>query len=172
MDARQLLTEMAAAPPRSLRMVALKLTYAGPQRKPVPSILFSTYYRLPSMEQFMPLRDPGLNYANDDIALLHFVVAEPELSGMLTAAAQSIDMMDPAAGLPPMVALAVHRERETSGETSIGGYAVLSKIPALTMVEGMLAALSKHNEIGREVMSLFRRAAFGQDADDVLDGQP
>ncbi len=55
--------------------VMVKLTYIGPQDKPVTGLLLSTY-RLPDLEAFKPHRRPDVAYGNDDHDWLEHMTLE------------------------------------------------------------------------------------------------
>lgn len=78
--------------------VQVKLTYIGPQTKPFPGLLLSSYYHWADLEAFRPHRRPGVHYGNDDLKQLwHLTLSAVELQGLVRAAAR-LDGMRPAAG--------------------------------------------------------------------------
>jgi hypothetical protein len=64
---------------RDLRTLQFKITYVGSQSKPVPTIVFTSFYHLVQMDWFLPLRRPGLHYANDDVLVWNFTVTPEEM---------------------------------------------------------------------------------------------
>jgi hypothetical protein len=70
---------LAHGTPTDLRTLQFKITYVGPQSKPVPTIVFTSFYHLIQMDKFLPLRRPGLHYGNDDVLVWNFTVTPEEM---------------------------------------------------------------------------------------------
>jgi hypothetical protein len=73
------LNELASGTPTDLRNLQVKFTYVGPQKKPVPTVVFTTLHHVLAMEWFSQLRRPDLHYDNDAIAALNFTVTSEEM---------------------------------------------------------------------------------------------
>jgi hypothetical protein len=79
--------DFANLPARQLTHVQVKLTYTGPQKKVLPTVVFGSYQTLPAMAAFVPFRTPGVPYDNDEVERIdHFSTALSELKSMLLAA--------------------------------------------------------------------------------------
>jgi hypothetical protein len=81
------LSEFANRPPSRLAGVHAKLTYLSEQKKPVPTVVFGSFQRLPDMAAFKPYQTPGLHYGNDNFKNIeNFSVDLAELKAMLQKA--------------------------------------------------------------------------------------
>src|SRR5581483_10523498 len=69
--------------PGALTYCQAKLTWVGPQSKPIPSLVFSTFHRIPQLDAFARLRTSGLGYGNDEHAVWHFAVEPREAARVL-----------------------------------------------------------------------------------------
>lgn len=60
------------------RGVTIKCTYVGPQDKPYPGLLISSFYHWPSLESFKSHRKAGIFYGNDDSGVMWHLTLSPE----------------------------------------------------------------------------------------------
>lgn len=155
-----LFRELTAATPRSLRPVALKLSYVGPQKKPIPSVLVSTYHRVPALADFEPLQNPELNYANDTTALLHFTVADEIMASIVATMAEVAG--EGVAAETAVVSAITHVAANVVVDTQARGAELLLAADAAEAVAmALAAALDGRDGTGLEVMAIFVQAAFG-----------
>lgn len=69
---------------QDLRTLQVKLTFVGTQEKPVPSVVFTSFYNVLDLERFKPFRRSGIHYGNDDLAVvLNFTTTPGELRRMI-----------------------------------------------------------------------------------------
>jgi hypothetical protein len=69
-----------------LRTAQAKLTFLGPQSKPVPTVVFFIEGHLPSMEAFIPWHRSRRPYENDDLPYtVKFAVSRAEFMRLLQA---------------------------------------------------------------------------------------
>lgn len=171
MQINGLFSELAGATPRSLRTAALKLTYVGPQKKPIPSVLVSTWYRLAALADFEPLESAGLNYANDATALLHFTVDDTVMgrimAGVGTGAVSGNVLpvtggAEHAGGGQAVLAVIAHLASSDGADAPLRGVELLLPAnAALACATAIAAALDSGDGTGRDVMAIFMQAAFG-----------
>lgn len=57
--------------------VAIKITYVGPQDKPLPGLMISSFYRVPDCSKFKQHRRPNVSYGNDDIPVMWCLTLAP-----------------------------------------------------------------------------------------------
>jgi hypothetical protein len=69
-----------------LRTLQVKLTYVGAQKKPIPTVAFTSSFNTVDMEKFKPFRRSGFHYGNDDLPnIWTFTCSPEELKGMIDA---------------------------------------------------------------------------------------
>jgi len=67
-----------------LRTLQVKLTYVGPQRRPIHTVAFTSDLNVLDMERFRPFRRAGFHYGNDDLpSNWTFTCSPEELQGMI-----------------------------------------------------------------------------------------
>ncbi len=160
MAIEELFRELAAATPQTLRPAALKLTHVGAQKKAIPSVLVSTYHRLPALTDFEPLQEPELNYANDTTNLLHFTVADSAMARIMAAVAAVAGegVGAGAAGMSIMVHMAGHTATDVPAR---GAELLLAGKAAESAALAIAEALDPRDGTGSSVMGIFVQAAFG-----------
>jgi hypothetical protein len=138
--------------PDALTYCQAKLTWVGPQTKPIPTLVFSTFHRLPELAAFAPLRTPGLHYGNDEHAVWHFAVEPAEAARVLERLRGAVEG---AASEPAAVSLMVDPGRA-------GGFeAVLDLESGRAAARAAADGLDESNGLGRRVAGLFREAIGG-----------
>jgi hypothetical protein len=66
--------QMIADEPNEYETYQVKFTYMGGQKKTAPSLLLYGAGRIPDPCEFVPYRTPGVNYVNDDVAIIELQV--------------------------------------------------------------------------------------------------
>jgi len=61
-----------------LRTLQVKLTYVGPQKKPIPTLAFASHFDVVDMEKFRQFRRSGFDYGNDDFPNIWTFTCSPE----------------------------------------------------------------------------------------------
>lgn len=149
---------LASASARDLRSLQIKLTFVGPHKAPLPSVVFSSCYHLVDLDWFTALADPALSYANDAVALMNFAAAPEELVDVIAAvAAEHFTRQVRAAA--PVLALDLVLKESRVGDA--GAAFVLAAPEALTAARAIAGALSRANGVGRDVMGLFETTTLG-----------
>ena len=109
------LDALALASARDLRSLQIKLTFVGPHKAPLPSVVFSSCYHLVDLGWFTALADPALSYGNDAVALMNFTAAPEELVDVIAAvAAEPFTRQDRAAA--PVLALDLVLKESRAGD--------------------------------------------------------
>ncbi|MBM3149180.1 MAG: hypothetical protein FJ008_01990 [Chloroflexi bacterium] len=73
---------------QQLQTLQVKLTYVGSQKKPIPTVAFTSHFNVLDMEKFRPFRRDGFDYGNDDIAVWTFTCSPEELQRITKSAGE------------------------------------------------------------------------------------
>jgi len=71
-----------------LTTLQVKLTFAGPQEKPIQTVAFTATGNTLDLSKFVPFQRPGIPYGNDEGNVRSFEVSVQELQSMLQKVAQ------------------------------------------------------------------------------------
>ena len=137
---------------RDLRTMQVKLTYVGPQTKPVPTVVLNTFYHLIRMDWFSPLRKSNLHYDNDEISVCNFTVTPEEMKKVVTALRQVKALREPDETKLPYLSLMI-----VMYESRLGQFAseiVLNRKGAESVSSAIRDSLDVDNGLGRKVMDL------------------
>ena len=145
---------------KDLRTLQVKLTYVGPQTKPVPTVVFTTFHHIIRMDWFLPLRRTDLHYDNDDIAVWNFTVTPGEMKQVVTMLAGLETLQAPHETEAPFLSLMLVLQDSRLGEVAIE--AVLDQDGAEVVTRAIRDALDENNGLGRNVVDLQRQVVFPQ----------
>ncbi len=149
------LNALAAGTATDLRPLQVKLTYIGPQTKPIPTVVFTTFYHVPVLDWFFGLRTPGLHYNNDDIALWNFTVTPEEMSQVVNAMAKSDIVPENRESGDPLLSLMMAVQGSRIGR--VGFEAVLNRDQFGVLNETVRDALDSTNQLARSVIDRQRQ---------------
>jgi hypothetical protein len=148
--------------PRDLRTLQVKLTYVGPQTKPRPTVVFTTFHHLMQMAWFLPMRRDDLPYGNDDVAVWNFTVTPEELKHIVEALLKIATTGRSAEDTPPFLSLMLCLRESRLGD--VAGELVLGEGAAESMILALYQALDETNGVGRAVVTLQRQVLFPDQA--------
>jgi hypothetical protein len=154
----EVLLPLSQATARDLRTLQIKFTYVGSQPKPLPSVVFTSFYHLARMEWFLPLRSSNLHYANDDIALWNFTVTPEEIHSVVTVLAGMPILQASREATEPYLSLMLAIRDSRLGE--IATEVVLNRTNAELLMAAVFNALDKGNGVGRMVIKLQQQQLF------------
>lgn len=143
---------LAGGTARDLRTLQVKLTHVGMQSKPVPSVVFTTFYHIVRMEWFVPLRKPGLHYNNDEIALWNFTVTPEEVERIVKSLHKSATGQAAQQTQGPYLSLMLALRESRLGQHDYE--AVFSQDQSAIVIQTITDALNADNGMGRKVMAL------------------
>ena len=152
------LKALSHATARDLRNLQVKLTYVGTQTKPIPTVVFTTFYHNIHMDWFLPLRKSNLHYANDEIALWNFTVTPDEMKQVITALAQAKVLQKPNETPAAYLSLMLVQRDSRIGPSEFE--AVLSREDAESVSSAIRDALADDNGLARKVMDLHQQLIF------------
>ncbi len=145
-------TELDRASARDLRTLQMKLTYVGPQLKPVPSVAFTSFFHVLRTEWFDSTRSPGISYANDEYGMWNFTARPEELVDIASQLSWLSAEGDAPAG-ERIVSLAMVMKESRVGELS--AEFLLDRSRTKDAVDSLVRVLSRGNGIARDVLTLF-----------------
>lgn len=144
------LSELANRPPSRLSGVQVKLTYLSEQTKPVPTVVFGPFQRLPDLAAFKPYQTLGLPYGNDNFKNIeHFSVDLAELKAMLQKA-NTIPAVQQGKRDGKFLAFVV--VDTTPGEVK-GLEVVLNQADAKALVTALQTAASPSNGMAKQILT-------------------
>jgi hypothetical protein len=150
-----ILNTLAAGTVTDLRPLQVKLTYVGPQTKPVPTVVFTTFYHIPVLDWFVGLRTPGLHYDNDDIALWNFTITPEEMSQVVKSMAKSDIVPENRESSVPFMSLMMAAQGSRIG--SVGFEAVVDRDQFRVLSDAIRNALDSTNQLARRVIDRQRQ---------------
>lgn len=156
-NGRELKT-LAQGTARDLRSLQIKLTYVGPQGKPLPTVVFTTFYHLIQLHWFLPLRRANLHYNNDDIAAWTFTVAPDEILRVVKALVGLQATQAPAQANDPFLSLMLAMQDSRLGPVEFES--VLDRANTEVVIGAIHAALDKSNGLARTVIGLQQKSLF------------
>ncbi len=77
--------------PTQLTTLQVKLTFTGPQEKPIQTVAFTSTGNTLDLSKFVPFQRPGIPYGNDEGNVRSFKVSVAELQSMIQGVAQTKD---------------------------------------------------------------------------------
>ncbi len=150
-----ILNTLAAGTATDLRPLQVKLTYIGPQTKPIPTVILTTFYHVPVLDWFVGLRTPGLHYSNDDIALWNIVVTPEEMSQVVKAMAKPDIVPEGRESSDPLISVMGAAQGSRIG--SVGFEAVVNRDQFSVLSEAVRNALDSTNQLARSVIDRQRQ---------------
>ena len=151
-------TSVLDATEAQLRRAQAKLTFLGPQTKPIPSIVLFTEGYAPSLDAFVPYHRSRRTYAVDDLPYtLRLAVSSAELMRMLRAAKALL--VGPTSSGPELVSFTVVNETPSrAGEEFVIQESVVERF-----YKAAIGALDPKNSAARQALSA-QAANVGVDA--------
>lgn len=148
------LDQLAAVTPADAAGFQIKLTYVGTQAETVPSLLLHAAATRPSLDDFAPLRTPGVHYENDGAAVWELALEPPAIEAALARVrplgAQAVSEPGDAS-----VSLMVHG---ASGGQRVGAEALLARDAASAAVAALRVALATEPDETRKKLEAFGTA--------------
>lgn len=107
----EVLNSLASGSSTDLRPLQIRLAFAGPQSKPLPVVVFTTFHHLLVLNWFTELQSPELSYNED--SLWNFTVTPDEMSRVVKglAAPGAIPESSEHNAAPFSLALALRQSR-------------------------------------------------------------
>jgi hypothetical protein len=128
-----------------LKFAAGKLTYLGPQEKPIPTVLFSTVGYAPPLDRFALFQGGRKRYQNDDPGnIRRFSVTPREFHSILAAVRDLVKA--PTGGRPDFVSLVLLEKDDQGGEFQI------TRADGPAFYRAVQGALDRENELGRNLL--------------------
>jgi hypothetical protein len=149
------LSGLTAASERDLRALQVKWTYVGTQRKPLPSLVFTTCFHLLRMDWFEPLRRPGVSYANDASDPWNFTLMPGEMVSLVDSLAR-LGLTDAAGPGEATISLSAVLRQSRLGDS--GAEILLDRAAMEAVVTVTLRVLDERNGVGHQVVTMFWEA--------------
>jgi hypothetical protein len=125
-----------------------KLTFLGPQTKPVPTVVFSAENHTPAIQAFVPFHLSRRPYQNDDLPYtVTFMVSRTEFMRLLKAVRPLVVM--PGSGSDLISFTVVHE----SPNGKSGGEFMIKESLAEAFYRAAIGALSADNVAGQKALS-------------------
>jgi hypothetical protein len=135
---------------QQLKSAEGKISYLGPQEKPIPTVAFSSKGAELHLKRFEEFQYKQKHYGNDDSStLIRFGITAAEFRRMLLAV-KPIVTKSPAGARPEFLSFAVIRGER--GQFS-GAEFVIGRLDGRAFYDSMRSALDRNNELGRRALS-------------------
>ncbi len=152
-QATQMVDSILGATETQLESAEAKITYVGPQEKPIPTVVFSSKGYELSLDRFTEIQYKHKHYANDDNSnVIRFSVTPAEFRRMLLAVKPIVTKVS-AEARPEFLSFAVIREEHGQ---FYGEEFVIGRAPGRAFYDSLCASLDRHNEYGRRTLSRHR----------------
>jgi len=129
----------------------------GEQTEPIGTIVMQTYYYLPSIEDFSPLRTSGLSYTNDELPMiLNFSITPKELDPILQLA-EFVWNSSGREGHSPSLSFSTI---VNSPEGIQGAELLFSYEGGVALHQALAGAIDRDNKIGQMILRRQRESAY------------